>query len=106
MKLVRIHKSVAKEIKKLDSSARIRVATMFRLLASGESVGMPFSRPMPNVANGVHELRIKDERGQYRIFYYTKMNDALIVFHFFRKKTQATPKKELDVALKRLGSML
>ena len=106
MKLVRIHKSVAREIKKLDSSTRVRVATMFGLLASGESMGMPLSRPMPSITNGAHELRIKDERGQYRIFYYTKMNNVLIVFHFFKKKTRATPKKELNVALERLGSML
>ncbi len=106
MKLVRIHKNVAKEIKKLDSLTRSRAATLFGLLASGESIGMPMSRPMPSIANGAHELRIKDERGQYRIFYYTKMSHAVIVFHFFKKKTQATPKKELDVALKRLGSML
>jgi len=67
---------------------------------------MPISRPMPTVRNGVHELRIKDRSGQYRVFYYTKVKDAILVFHLFKKKTQATPKKELEKAAKRLMEML
>lgn len=105
MKLVRVHKSVAKDIEKLPLELRIRIAEALDLVAHGQSVGMPLSRPMPDVAAGSFELRIKDSSGQYRVFYYTKVNDALLVFHFFKKKSQATPKKELELAKKRLGSM-
>ena len=67
---------------------------------------MPVSRPMPSVAHGVHELRIKDRSGQYRVFYFTKHTDAVLVFHMFKKKTEATPKIEISVGKKRLKEMM
>ena len=106
MQTIRIHKNVAKEIKKLNPELGIRIAEILDFLAQGESLGMPLSRPMPDIAGGSHELRVKDERSQYRIFYYTKVSNMLLVFHFFKKKSQATPIKEIDLAQKRLRSML
>ena len=105
MKRIRIHKIVTKDLQSLDSDLRMRLAELLDLLAHGESLGLPASRLMPDVAVGAHELRLKDASGQYRVFYYTKVKDAILVFHFFKKKTQATPKKELNLAKKRLGSM-
>ena len=61
---------------------------------------------MPNVAPGVHELRFKDNSGNYRVFYYVKFKDTLMVFHFFKKKTQRTPDKEIRIAKERLESMI
>jgi len=106
VKAIRIHKAVAKDIKKLNMDLKLRIAEALDLLAAGESIGLPLSRPMSDIANGVHELRMKDESGQYRIFYYTKVADSLLVFHFFKKKSQKTPKKELELAEKRLRSLL
>ena len=67
---------------------------------------MPFSRPMGSVATGVEELRIKDRSGAYRVFYYTKLSDSILVFHAFTKKTQQTPPNEIAIAQKRLKEML
>lgn len=72
----------------------------------GESLGLPVSRPMPVIANGAHELRIKDRSGQYRIFYFTKHKDAVPVFHFLKKKTETTPHHEIGIAQNRLKDML
>ncbi len=94
-----------KDLESVSDELKIRIAETLDLLASGVSIGLPLSRPMPDIAAGTHELRIKDRSGQYRVFYYTKIKDAILVFHFFKKKTQATPKKELKVAEKRLRSM-
>jgi len=106
MKAVRVHKAAAKEIEKLNLTLRVRIAELLNLIAHGESLGMPVSRPMPSISNGVHELRIKDGSGQYRVFYYTKMKDQILVFHCFKKKSQTTPKKELELAKKRLKELL
>jgi len=106
MKAVRVHKLAAKEIERLDPSVRVRIAELLDLIAHGESLGMPLSRPMPVIATGVHELRVKDASGQYRVFYYTKVKNLILVFHCFNKKTQATPKKELELAKKRLKELL
>ena len=76
------------------------------LVVSGKNLNMSVSKPMPLVGSGVHELRIRDQSGQYRVFYYTKLKNYILVFHFFKKKTQATPKKEIEVAKNRLREML
>ena len=43
---------------------------LFRL-QMGERLAMPNSRPMPTIATGVSELRLRLEDGTYRAFYYT-----------------------------------
>lgn len=106
MKAVRIHKRVSKEIEDLDFSLKRQLAELIGLLAEGENLGMPISRPMPVIEHGAHELRVKDRSGQYRIFYYTKKADAILVFHLFKKKTQETPKQEIETARNRLKEML
>jgi phage-related protein len=59
---------------------------------------MPMSRPMPSVAAGVSELRVKDSARIYRAFYATRIGSELLVFHAFVKKTQKTPAHEIALA--------
>ncbi len=61
---------------------------------------------MPSVEAGVSELRIRDRSGIYRIFYYRQSSRGVLVFHAFMKKTQTTPKRELDLAKRRLKELL
>jgi len=63
---------------------------------------MPLSRPMPSIEPGAAVLRIRDLTGIYRAFYYSRSPRGILVFHAFVKKTQATPKRELDLGKKRL----
>lgn len=105
MKAVRIHHRVLKELGNLNQELRLYLAELFALLAEGESLGLPVSRPMPSVEHGVHELRVKDHSGQYRAFYFTKEKDAILVFHLFKKKTQNIPEQEIKTAKKRLKEM-
>ena len=105
MKELYVHNRIKKEIDKLDEDLIEKVHGLFLLLTEGDSLPMPKSRPMPIVGAGVHELRIKDRTGQYRIFYYTKLKDKILVFHFFKKKTQATSKQEIDLSKQRLKIM-
>ena len=105
MKTVRIHRKVIKELEDLDVSLKQKLLELLALLAEGENLGMPVSRPMPTVEHGTHELRIKDHTGQYRVFYFTKVADAILVFHIFKKKTQETPNQEIETGKKRLKEM-
>jgi phage-related protein len=61
---------------------------------------------MSSVASGVEELRVKDRSGAYRVFYYTRLADSVMIFHAFAKKTQKTPLQEIALAQKRLKEML
>jgi len=63
VKAVRFHKQVIKELEYLDIKTRQHLTDLSALLAAGESLAMPISRPMPSVAHGTHELRIKDKSG-------------------------------------------
>ena len=63
VKTILFHRVVAKEIEKLNLKTKVKITESLDLLAAGKTIGMPLSRPMPNIANGVHELRIKDETG-------------------------------------------
>lgn len=58
-------------------------------------------KPMPTVGAGVHEIRIWDAAGAFRVIYVAKFADAVYVLHCFRKTTQKTSKTDLDLAGKR-----
>ena len=50
---------------------------------------------------GLFEIRVKSQEGIARIFYCTLIGKRIMILHSFIKKTQKTPKKELNLALKR-----
>ena len=61
---------------------------------------MPHSRPMAEIGPRCHELRIKDERSEWRIIYRADP-DAVIVLDVFAKKTRTTPSDVLRNCRKR-----
>ncbi len=75
-------------------------------LQKGHKLSMPLSKPMPSVGKGVEELRVKDSFGAYRVFYYTRLQDAVLVFHAFQKKAQKTPKHEIEMGQRRLKELI
>jgi phage-related protein len=70
-------------------------------LQKGNSLTMPLSKSMSSVALGVEELRIRDDSGAFRIFYFKKSSKGILIFHAFVKKTQQTPQKEIETGRKR-----
>ena len=63
-------------------------------------------KPLAAVGKGVEEIRITDESGAYRVIYLARRTNAVYVPHVFQKKTQATPKKDIDTARKRFAQLL
>jgi phage-related protein len=59
-------------------------------------------KPMRSVGVGVREIRIREAAGAFRVLYVATLADAVYVLHAFQKKTQATPKRDLDLAALRL----
>ena len=84
----------------LSKEARIEAGYLLRLLQSGDSLGLPHSRPMSLIGRRCHELRIVDENATWRIFYRID-EDAIILAHWVSKKTQKTAKKDIDVCKSR-----
>ena len=63
-------------------------------------------KPMPSIGRGVEEIRIWDESGTYRVVYTARLADAVIVLHAFQKKTQATSKRDVDLAKERFTEFM
>lgn len=63
-------------------------------------------KPMPGIGKGVEEIRIWDESGTYRVVYTARLADAVIVLHAFQKKTQATSKRDIDLAKERFTEFM
>lgn len=63
-------------------------------------------KPMPSIGKGVEEIRIWDESGTYRVIYTARIADAVYVLHAFQKKTQATAKRDLDLAKARFAELM
>jgi phage-related protein len=62
-------------------------------------------KPMPGIGKGVEEIRVSEPSGAFRVIYVARRADAVYVLHAFQKKTQTTPKKDLETARQRFGQL-
>lgn len=89
-------------LKEQSEEMRNDFTDAINLLASGKVLSMPLSRNLASIHSGLHELRFKDRSGQVRVFYVIKKGDAIYMLHAIKKKTQQTPKKDIEIVLKRV----
>mgnify|MGYP001588075845 CR=1 FL=1 len=76
-------------------AARLEAGFLLRRLQQGESLGMPQSRPMPDIGAHCHELRIRDRDKIWRIIYRID-DDAIVIAEVDHKTTRETPKGVID----------
>ena len=62
-------------------------------------------KPMATVGPGVRELRVREGGGAFRVIYVAVVADAVHVLHAFQKKSQKTPRPDLDLAARRLRTL-
>lgn len=87
------------KINALPVGIRASYARLTELLEEfGLDLRMPHSRAM---GGGLFELRPKGREGIARVFYCTQVGKRIIVLYSFIKKTNETPKRELEIARKR-----
>ena len=65
---------------------------------AGAKLGEPYTKPLNN---GQFEVRAKAQEGIGRSIYCYQKGQKIIILHTFVKKSQKTPKKDLEIALKR-----
>jgi phage-related protein len=85
-----------------SQEARLEVGYLLRLLQGGDSLSLPWSRPMPSVGSRCHELRVNDANRTWRIIYWVN-SDAILILEVFAKKTQTTPRQVIETCKKRLN---
>jgi len=98
MNKVYFDKRARKELNKFTKPVQVKFEALFKLYRKTGKLDFPDSR---KVHNKLFELRIK-YRGQFRGFYSYIKKTNIITLHFFKKKTQKTPIKNLKTARRRL----
>ena len=92
--------SVRKDIEALPIGLRTRYFRYARFMKEhGANIGGTHTK---HIKNGLFELRLRSKEGIARAMYCSMIKNEIVILHCFIKKTQKTPKKELDIALKRL----
>jgi phage-related protein len=97
-----VARACRREIESLPEGIRGDLADALARLDDGLLLSMPLSRPMPAIGAGVHELRLKDRSGVYRVIYVLVGSGRVHVLHAFKKTSQETPLRSLYLARKRL----
>lgn len=52
------------------------------------------------IKDGVYELRMEYNSNIYRVFFIFDEGNIVVLFNGFQKKTQKTPKKEIETAIR------
>ncbi|HSY47215.1 MAG TPA: type II toxin-antitoxin system RelE/ParE family toxin [Thermoanaerobaculia bacterium] len=58
-------------------------------------------KPMPDIGPGVHEIRVRDRAGTFRVIYVARFDEAVYVLHAFQKKTAKASRLDIEVARRR-----
>ena len=94
------NQSVKEDLRDLPKSIKAKFeAIMDKMIGCGPDIGLPFTKAM---GNGLFEIRAKAQEGIVRGMFCTIAGNTIVILHVFLKKTHATPKKELDLAIKRM----
>lgn len=103
--MIEIVRACEKEIAALPEVIREDLADALARLDEGLVLSMPLSRPMPDIGKGVHELRLRDRSGVYRVFYFIRRKGTIFLLHAMKKTTQASPGHTLALVKRRLKEL-
>jgi len=95
-------RSVIKEwLRSFDKPERAVLGEDLKTLQIGFPMGLPLCR---SLGGGLWEVRssLAGNREARMIFFHDAKAKALVVVHGFLKKSQKTPKAEIDIALRRM----
>ena len=97
-KKVYLDKNAEKELLDFSEGLQLEFEAYFKILKLEGKLELPQAR---KVTRDLFEIRVKFQ-GEYRGFYAYVGKLDIVILHFFRKKTQKTPIKDLELAQRRL----
>jgi len=92
---------IAEFLDSLPIKHRAKVLREIELLSE---FGLKLREPhTKHISGKLWELRVKFSSDISRVFYFVPMNNTIILLHGFVKKTNETPKSEINTAVKRMN---
>lgn len=100
-----LNETVALEIEALPDDMQAKYLHITRLIAELglENLSEPYVK---HLDGKLWEMRLKGRDGIARALYVTAMGRRVIVLRAFVKKTQTTPRSEIELALRRAKEVL
>jgi len=85
----------------IDQTEKVqnKIEYVFKIIQTVQNVPKKFLDHLTGT-EGLYEIRIEFESNIYRIFCCFDKGNLVVLFNGFHKKTQKTPKKEIELALK------
>jgi phage-related protein len=82
-------------------------ARILACLKSIEEFGFDCPRvQFRQIKGSLWEIKIKTQSGGFRIFYVTVHSKTLVLLHAYKKQSQKAPKKEIEIAERRMIEVL
>ena len=85
--------------KNLDIKVKSKIQYVFELIKQVDRVPEKFLAPMTGY-EGLFEIRVEYQSNIYRIFCCFDKGRLVVLFNGFQKKTQKTPKDEIERAMR------
>ena len=93
-------------LQSLPAKDRLKATYAIEVLQMlGINIRMPHARPIEGEKN-LFELRSHSGSNIQRIFYFHYTGNTFVLLHGFTKKSQKTPTREIEVAIKRRNAYL
>ncbi len=91
----------------IDGLGRNDQAAILAILKDVETYGLSaVGCQFRQIEGKLWEIKIKAPTGGYRIFYVMISSSEMMCLHAYKKQGQKAPKRELEVARKRLNEVL
>lgn len=82
-----------------NSKVQEKIEFVFQLIRQVEKVPKKFLEHLTGT-DGLYEIRVEHQGNIYRIFCCFDKGNLVVLFNGFQKKTQKTPKQEIETAQK------
>jgi phage-related protein len=85
--------------KKQRQKVKDKIIWTFRILETQKQIPTDYLKHIEGT-DGLYEVRVQQASNIFRIFCYFNKGKLIVLANGFQKKTQKTPKSEIDKALK------
>jgi phage-related protein len=83
----------------VNDSVKEKIGYVFRVIKTVDKISEKFLKHIENT-DGLYEIRVEAGSNIYRIFCCFDKGNLVVLFNAFQKKTQKTPKQEIELAEK------